>query len=111
MKKKAFTYKIVVLKDKVLAISTFAGKTVKGVATCSPDDIFDADKGAELAAARCNKKVAKKRVRHAEKKLAEALRIRFEADEYVKKMTDYVMASKAELVDAEDDLEKIIKGM
>lgn len=111
MKKKNFKYKIVVLKDKVLAISTYAGRTVKGVANCSPDDTFDAAKGEKLAAARCNTKVAKKRVRNAERKLAEALRIRYEADEYVRKMTDYVATSKSELTEAEAELDAIVKGM
>ena len=49
-------------KDTVVAVSTYAGETVRGVAKCAPEDEFDLAKGKKLAAARCAKKVAKKRV-------------------------------------------------
>ena len=45
----------------VLAISTYAGKIVKGKAICNPDDIFNLSTGKNLARARCNLKVATKR--------------------------------------------------
>lgn len=48
-------------KNKVIAVATYAGKPVRGVAKCDPQDSFDLDTGKELAAARCNMKVAKKR--------------------------------------------------
>lgn len=63
-------YKFVILTNKVIAISSYAGKTVKGIAKCRPTDKFDIDKGKALAAARCNLKVAKKRMHRAEKKLS-----------------------------------------
>ena len=46
-----------------------------------------------------------------EKLEKEALRIRYEADEYVRKMTDYVATSKSELTEAEAELDAIVKGM
>lgn len=46
---------------KVIATSTYGGRTIRGTAKCSPDDNFDITKGKELAAARCNLKVAEKR--------------------------------------------------
>ena len=50
---------------KVIALSTYAGKTVRGVATCSEKDKFDLEVGKKLAAARCNSKVAEKRYKRA----------------------------------------------
>ena len=47
-------------KDVVVAVSSYAGKTVRGVAKCDPRDTFDIEKGKELAAARCNEKIAYK---------------------------------------------------
>ena len=38
--------------SKVVAVSTYAGKTVRGVANCDPNDEFSLEKGKELAAAR-----------------------------------------------------------
>lgn len=57
---------------EVIAVSTYAGKTVRGVAKLTPGDAFDEAKGRELAAARCNEKIARKRLARATKKMAEA---------------------------------------
>ena len=55
-------------KRKVVAVSTYAGKPVRGIATCSPEDTFDLEKGTALAKAKCNMKVAEKRIERAELK-------------------------------------------
>jgi len=48
-------------KDTVVAVASYAGKRVRGVAKCSEMDEFDLAKGEKLAAARCNLKIAKMR--------------------------------------------------
>ena len=48
-------------KDTVVAVASYAGKRVRGVAKCSEMDEFDLEKGEKLAAARCNLKIAKMR--------------------------------------------------
>ena len=53
-------------KTKVIAVSTYAGKVVRGVAKCDINDTFSFEKGKELAAARCNEKIAKKRFARAQ---------------------------------------------
>ena len=69
-------YKFFVTPDKtrVFAVSTYAGKTVKGTAKCDPRDTFDLNFGKELAAARCAAKVAKKRKARAAKQVLKAHR-------------------------------------
>lgn len=67
----------------VKAVSTYAGQNIFGKAVCHPNDKFDLEKGKELAAARCNKKVAEKRLRRAQKKRDEA------ADIYHRAMCKY----------------------
>lgn len=67
----------------VKAVSTYAGINIFGKAICHPNDKFDLEKGKELAAARCNEKVAEKRLRRAQGKLAEA------ADAYYRAMNKY----------------------
>lgn len=54
---------------KVIAVSTYAGRYVKGVAVAHPGDTFDLELGKKIAAARCNMKVAKKRLARANQKL------------------------------------------
>lgn len=57
-------YKYATTPDgKVIAISSFAGKVVKGVAKCDPNDEFNLESGKKLAAARCNEKVCRRRAR------------------------------------------------
>ena len=58
-------YEYVTYTDKegrkvVIAISHHAGKVVKGVAKCHPEDNFDIEKGKAIASARCNAKVCAK---------------------------------------------------
>lgn len=56
-------------KSKVIVTSTFAGRTVRGVAKCSPEDKFDLQTGIELAQLRCDVKVAQKRRERASNKI------------------------------------------
>ena len=65
-------YKYYITKNKVIAVSSFAGKTVRGVAICADQDKFDIEKGKQLASARCNEKVSKKRLCRANKEYKKA---------------------------------------
>ena len=87
-------------KGKVIALSTYAGKTVRGVANCNPADIFDMEKGKQLAIARCAKKIAEKRIARAEKKVREAEDLRESATSRLYKMKVYLADANAEHKDA-----------
>ena len=93
----------------VVAASTYAGRTVRGVAKCAPGDTFNADLGENIAAARCNVKVSKRRVRNAERKLKEALRAQYEANARVAKMQSYLADSKEAVALAEAEYDDLIK--
>lgn len=58
--------------NETIAVSTYAGKTVRGKAKVDPRDKFDPEFGKQLAAARCNEKIARKRKNRAKSKLAQA---------------------------------------
>ena len=60
-------YRFFVVKNMVVAVSSFAGHRVRATAKADPRDKFDLEKGKRLAAARCNLKVAEKRKKHAKK--------------------------------------------
>lgn len=51
-------------KDVVVAVTHYAGRTVRGVAKCNPADTFDFELGKRIAKAKCEVKVAKKRLKH-----------------------------------------------
>ena len=94
----------------VIAVSTYAGKTVKGVAKCDPRDTFDMNKGIEIAEARCAKKVADKRLARARKKYAEAEQKLRDAEAYLHKMSDYVSDAEKEVCYANKTLGDILKN-
>lgn len=63
-----FNYKYVINEEKrtVVALSSFAGQVIRGVARCAPNDVFDVEAGKRLAEARCSMKIAHKRLQRAE---------------------------------------------
>ena len=91
----------------VVATSTYAGKTVRGVARCHPNDEFDMDKGIQLAVYRCNLKVAAKRQARAARKVKEAKLALYEAQVFLDKMLDYRVQSVFDYLSIKDDLEDI----
>ena len=93
----------------VIAVSTYAGKTIKGIAKCDPRDTFDMNKGIEIAEARCEKKVANKRLVRARKKYAEAEQKFKDAETYLHKMSNYVSDATKALEKAENTLDSILE--
>ena len=90
-------------KNKIVAVSTYAGKTVRGVAKCDPRDNFDMTKGEDLAMARCAEKIAAKRMRRAQNELAKAEHAATLAKRRVDKMKNYLNDSAAAWKTATDN--------
>lgn len=101
-------YKFIHLGNVVIAITTYAGKTVKACAKCHSDDTFDAEFGEKLAQARCNVKVAKKRAARAKKKHLEAVRAIYEAQIHENKMFNYMSDSAEAAVTAKQELDALL---
>lgn len=99
------SYRIYETPNKVIAVSSFAGQTVRGVAKCNPTDEFDPEKGAALAAARCGLKVAEKRVKRAYSKVDEAKAQVDAAIAYLSDMLKYQSDAEANLNSAQFELE------
>ena len=93
----------------IIAISTYAGKTVKGYSRCHPNDFehYDADYGNQLAAARCGVKVANKRVKHARQKVEEAKKKLDEAIQYYNNMRLYLNNAEDELWEANEEVDRL----
>lgn len=103
--------------NKVIVVSHYAGKTVKGYAKCGPDDVFNIDTGVKLAKLRCDAKVYEKRVKRAIKLYTEAIEALDKAASRVRQMTDYKMDAmmelfntKKELLELEESLKQLIKS-
>lgn len=96
---------------QVTAVSTYAGRTVKGYAKCDPRDEYNEEHGMKLAAARCNQKVAEKRKARAWKKFNEASRLARQAEQYEEDMRNYYIDSINALTKAETDVKEILETM
>ena len=104
-------YKYFHSDNKVVALSTFAQKTVKGTAKCNPEDTFSLEAGKALAAARCNSKVAAKRAKWAKSKLDEA-HANFEAaQEQLKLMMEYYSDALVRYDEAEREEHELLERL
>ena len=86
-------YKYVVTPNKVIALSSYGGRTVRGIAKCHPGDTFNEETGKALAAARCNEKIAAKRYARAQKKYLEMCEELKDFQTRAHKMADYLRDS------------------
>ena len=98
-------------ENKVIAVSTYEGKTVRGVAKCDPRDNFDIELGKQLAAARCNQRIAQKRKMRARKELNKALESYYGAEKRVDAMNLYYSDAKLAERNAEAKIKKLLENM
>ncbi len=95
----------------VYAVSTYAGKVVRGSASCDPKDEFSLEKGKELAAARCALKIANKRLKRASQKEEEAYSALIAADNHHHNMEVYLCDAYNEKTEAEDYIQKVLSQL
>lgn len=98
-------------KGKIVIVSTYAGKTVRGVAKCSPNDNFDEATGIKLATLRCDAKVADKRVKRARAKYNEAAAAFNKANAAFERATAYLRKAEEDKVAAEKEVFNCMKEM
>ena len=104
-------YKFYSTTNKVVAVSTYQGRTVRGVATCDPKDTFDIEKGKMLAAARCNQKIAMKRRDRADRELRKAVAAYDKAQKHMYKMNDYYEDSRQAVKNATSTVDQLLADM
>ena len=109
--KKNHSYKYYYLPDgTTIALSHFAGKTVKGVAYLKPGDIYDKETGEKIAAAKCNEKIAGLRYQRAMRMWEEAVEAFHVAAAALDNMDEYCERSYEEWDAAQNDLVELIKS-
>lgn len=90
--------------SKVIVVSRYAGKSVRGVAKCDPKDQFNGVYGERLATARCDVKVSEKRQRRAAELATAAAQDLIKAQARLDKMMAY-------LREATDDFDAAQKAL
>ena len=109
--KKSHSYKYYYLPDgTTIALSHFAGKTVKGVAYLKPGDVYNKQTGEKIAAAKCNEKIAGLRYNRATRMHKEAVDAFYAAARVLSNMEDYRDRSYEEWYAAQNDLVALIKS-
>ena len=98
-------------KGKIVVVSTYAGKTVRGVAKCNPNDNFDEAAGVELAKLRCDAKVADKRVKRARAKYDEAAAAFNKANAAFEKAIAYLSKAERDKVAADTEVLNCMKNL
>ena len=89
------------------AVQTYAGRPYVGGAQCAPQDQFDFETGKELAAARCNAKIALARYKHARKCFREAEQALIKAKHRYEKYKNYCSDAYEAMVEAGYMLEEL----
>lgn len=106
-----YKYYICKSQRKVIAVSTYGGKTVRGVAKADPRDEFDIEKGKALAAARCAERVAAKRQARAKIEFNRAYVNFAKAQKRLEDMNVYMVDSKKAVIAAKENINTILKDM
>ena len=94
---------------RVIAICRYAGRKIKTIAKCHPDDVFDIEYGTKLAIARGEYKVAKIKIKNASNKYLEAAKMADEAERKYDAMKQYYMDSVDLLDKAQAAVDNLIK--
>jgi hypothetical protein len=94
--------------NRIIAVSTYAGRVVRGIATCAEEDTYDEEYGKRLAAARCNYKVAVKRRERAFNKAVEAAANLERAQKQVEKYRSYLWDASNAVIDAGTEVDNIV---
>ena len=93
----------------VIAVCRYAGRNVRAVAKCAPEDTFNIEFGTKLAIARCEVKVAKMKIQNASAAYMKASVAADEAQRKYDKMKQYYMDSVDQFDNAMAEVDKVIK--
>jgi thioredoxin-like negative regulator of GroEL len=95
----------------VVCVAFYAGKPVKGIAKCNPEDKFDVETGKELARRRCAAKIAKKKAKYAADKYYAARATYQKAKAELEDMSSFMNKTANDMISGLEDLEKYEKEL
>lgn len=98
-------YKFYIGGNKVVCVSSYAKRAVRGVAKCNMEqDTFEPETGKKLAQLRCDKAIAVKRHKRASEQYLDAMKAYENAEKNMLKMRKYFEDSGDELAAADKAL-------
>lgn len=93
-------YRVYQNKNQVIVITHYRGKSIRGVAKCSPEDKFDLERGISIAKCRCDLKLMNKKQDDDAMQYVELRRIHDE-------ITDKLETIGERFITRENDIENI----
>lgn len=93
----------------VIAVCRYAGRNIRAVAKCAPEDTFNIEFGTKLAKARCDLKVARAKNQNASAAYMKASIAADEAQRKYDKMKQYYIDSVDQFDEAYATVDSIIK--
>ena len=99
-------YRFVRSDNKIICLSSYGKKVVRGIAKCSPNDTFSVTVGERLAQYRCDAKVEEKRMKRASDKYKEALAEFAKAKDHLFAMEEYYVSACEKYSKACDELNR-----
>ena len=104
-------YRYYIAGKKVICVTMYAGKSVRGVAICSEDDTFNFDAGQRLAKARCDHKLAERRMSRIEKELQDIANQQKVLANKHNKLIDSLMKANTSVEDAKEQVNSLVSGL
>lgn len=96
---------------KVICVSSYAGKNVRRTATCSENDEYSYEKGCQLAQARVDEEIARRKVRRASECVEKAFCALIEAKRKYTDMCSYHNDAREEHKRAKKYLQDLLDTM
>ena len=103
-----FTYVVNPDKRYVIAMAKSDGKTIKGVAKCSSNDVFDEELGKAIASARCRVKVMRRQALEASDYVDTYRAEKETAERKLRNAEQFAWDQFVKVDDAEKELAKIL---
>lgn len=94
--------------QRVVCFSKYAQKTYVGIATCSPDDSFDLQKGKKLAKLRCDRKINKAKFKYIQQKLDAVNKMRALYDKEHRELVCLKIRYMKDNDETEDEFERTV---
>ena len=104
-----YTYNI--SDKKVYCMTYYAGKTIKGIAKCDPEDTFNEQSGKDLSKARCDVKLTKKKLDRCNKRVLLAAAELEAAQKRYNNALKYQDEALVTYMNARDSLEELTKAL
>ena len=96
---------------EIIAVSSYAGKTVKAKAVCDPVDEFDEEKGKKLAKLRCDIKIENKRLKRAIKQKSDLLNLEADIEKLLIKNSTYLTDTFDAIEKNKKELEELLEEL